>query len=355
MRKLNLSERQKIILGLVIQEFVDQAQPIGSKFIVDRYNLDFSSATVRNELSILAEEGLLRQPHTSAGRIPTEEGYRYFVQELMRSPHLPHPIRQTISHQFYQAGKDMDKSIRLASSILANQAHGASIVTAPYAKESQFKHIELISTMGKQVLMVVVLMNGKVIQNTLILKESFTQEQLSETAATINQLCNGKELQDLAILPETIGPLGQDIWKIIKNDMLRDLGKTTGEIYQDGWTNMLDAPEFSDSETARKTLRVLEEGTILEELFAHTMMNTEIGGVQVLIGGEGYWEELKECSLVMARYGHPDAASGVLGVLGPIRMAYRNTISTVHYVAGIMSELVTEMLEDENQHHQINT
>ena len=94
MRKINLSERQKIILGLVIQEFVEKAQPIGSKFIVDQYNLDLSSATVRNELSILAEEGLLRQPHTSAGRIPTEEGYRYFVQELMRSPDLPFPIRQ---------------------------------------------------------------------------------------------------------------------------------------------------------------------------------------------------------------------------------------------------------------------
>ena len=350
---INLSERQKVILGLVIQEFVDQAQPIGSKFIVNRYNLDFSSATVRNELSILAEEGLLRQPHTSAGRIPTEEGYRYFVQELMRSPHLPYPIRQTISHQFYQAGKDMKKSIRLASSILANQAHGAAIVTAPYIKETQFKHIELISTMGKQVLMILVLMNGKVIQSTLILKEGVSQESLSETANSINHLCFGKELEELALLPDIFGGLRQDIWKIVHDDLQRSKAKPTGEIYQDGWSNMLNEPEFSDSETARKKLRVLEEGNILEELFAHTMTNTDIGGVQVLIGGEGYWEELKDCSLVMARYGHSESASGILGVLGPIRMAYRNTISTVNYVAEIMSELVTEMLEDENQHNQI--
>lgn len=353
MRKINLSERQKIILGLVIQEFVEKAQPIGSKFIVDQYNLDLSSATVRNELSILAEEGLLRQPYTSAGRIPTEEGYRYFVEELMRSPDLPFPIRQTISHQFYQAGKDMKKSIQLASSILANQAHGAAIVTAPYMKETKFKHIELISTMGKQALMVLVLMSGKVIQNTLILKESISQEKLSETAAKINQLCHGKDLKELSFLPETIGVLGQDIWKIVQEDLQRNQSRATGEIFQDGWTNMLKEPEFSDSETARKTLQILEEGSIFEELFAQTVMNLDIGGVQVLIGGEGYWEELKDCSIVMARYGHPEAASGIMGVLGPIRMSYRNTISTVHYVAEIMSELVTEMLEDEIQLNQI--
>lgn len=352
MRTINLSERQKVILGLVVQEFVEQAHPIGSKFIVDHYNLDFSSATVRNELSILSEEGLLKQPHTSAGRIPTEEGYRYFVQELMRSPHLPFPIRQTISHQFYQTGKDMNKSIRLASSILANQAHGAAIVTAPYIKETRFKHIELISTMGKQVLMILVLMNGKVNQNTLILKDSISQENLSETTETINTLCYGKELEELVMLPETLGTLGQDIWKIVQEDLQRNQIAMTGEIYQDGWANMLNEPEFSDSEAARKALRVLEERQILEELFNHTIMNTEIGGVQVVIGGEGYWEELKDCSLVMARYGHQDTASGILGVLGPIRMAYRNTISTVHYVAGIMSNLVTEMLEDENQHNK---
>ncbi len=353
MRKINLSERQKIILGLVIQEFVEKAQPIGSKFIVDQYKLDFSSATVRNELSILAEEGLLRQPHTSAGRIPTEEGYRYFVQELMRSPDLPYPIRQTISHQFYQAGKDMKKSIRLASSILANQARGAAIVTAPFMKETKFKHIELISTMGKQALMVLVLMSGKVIQNILILKESISQEKLSETSTKINQLCHGKELKELSFLPETIGALGNDIWKIVQEDLQRNQTRATGEIFQDGWSNMLKEPEFSDSETARKTLQILEEGAIFEELFSQTMMNLDIGGVQVLIGGEGYWEELKDCSIVMARYGHPEAATGIMGVLGPIRMSYRNAISTVHYVAEIMSELVTEMLEDEIQLNQI--
>ncbi len=353
MRKINLSERQKIILGLVIQEFVEKAQPIGSKFIVDQYNLDLSSATVRNELSILAEEGLLRQPHTSAGRIPTEEGYRYFVQELMRSPDLPFPIRQTISHQFYQAGKDMKKSIQLASSILANQARGAAIVTAPYMKETKFKHIELISTMGKQALMVLVLMSGKVIQNTLILKESISQEKLSETAAKINQLWHGKDLKEFSFLPETIGALGNDIWKIVQEDLQRTQSHSTGEIFQDGWSNMLMEPEFSDSETARKTLQILEEGAIFEELFSQTIMNLDIGGVQVLIGGEGYWEELKDCSIVMARYGHPEAASGIMGVLGPIRMSYRNAISTVHYVAEIMSDLVTEMLEDEIQLNQI--
>jgi heat-inducible transcriptional repressor len=110
-----LSERQKLILGLVIQEYVESAQPVGSKSLVRRYSLDISSATVRNEMAALAELGLLRQPHTSAGRVPTEEGYRYFVGQLMRRPDLPANTKHTITHQFYQARNDVDEWMRLAA------------------------------------------------------------------------------------------------------------------------------------------------------------------------------------------------------------------------------------------------
>jgi heat-inducible transcriptional repressor len=156
----DLSDRQKLILTLVITDYIETAQPVGSGYIVDHWGLDVSSATVRNELVALTDMGYLRQPHTSAGREPTEDGYRYFVRQLMGHTDLPAPTKQTITHQFYQAGADVDLWMRLAASVLAHQSQAASLVTAPHPERSIFKHLELIGTRGRQVLMVLVLSGG---------------------------------------------------------------------------------------------------------------------------------------------------------------------------------------------------
>jgi heat-inducible transcriptional repressor len=156
-----LSERQKLLLALVIREYIDSVQPVGSKRLVNKYSLDFSSATLRNEMVVLTELGYLRQPYTSAGRVPTEEGYRYFVRQLMGQTELPQNTRRTISHQFYQAGQDVDRWMRLAASVLAHQSQGASLVTSPHTEKPRFKHLELIATQGRQVLMVLVLAGGQ--------------------------------------------------------------------------------------------------------------------------------------------------------------------------------------------------
>src|SRR5512146_2148016 len=127
-----LSERQKFLLTLVVHEHIRTALPVGSQHLVERYRLDMSSATVRNELSALTEMGYLRQPHTSAGRVPSEEGYRYFVGRLVQETVLPETLRQTISHQFYQMRHDVDQWMRLAASVLARQSQAASLGTAPH-------------------------------------------------------------------------------------------------------------------------------------------------------------------------------------------------------------------------------
>ena len=130
-----LTERQKTLLMLVIRDYIEMAQPVGSNALVKRYHLDLSSATVRNELSALDEMGYLRQPHTSAGRIPSEEGYRFFVGQMMHQAELPEAIQHTITHQFYQARPDVDQWMTLAASILAHQSQGVSVVTAPHAEQ----------------------------------------------------------------------------------------------------------------------------------------------------------------------------------------------------------------------------
>jgi heat-inducible transcriptional repressor len=338
-----LTERQKLILALVIRDHIEHAQPVGSKHLVEDYGLGFSSATVRNEMVELTDAGYLSQPHTSAGREPTEEGYRYFVRQLMGHTELPDRTKRTITHQFYQARQDMDHWMRLAASVLAHQSQAASLVTAPYPETVRFKHLELISTLGRQVLMVLVLTGGEVRQQMLMLAEPVAQERLSAVAELFNRRCQGLNVDGITALTGQLEALEQDILKLVVDEMERSSAILGGEVYRDGLVNVLSEPEFAEVEVARSALRVLEERSLLEDLLTSTVLTTSVGGVQVLIGGEGTWEELRQCSMVLSRYGVPDLATGTLGVLGPIRMEYGHTISTVRFVAGLLSDLVVEM------------
>jgi len=343
---IELSERQKLILALVVRDHIDTTQPVGSARLVKYYNLDFSSATVRNDMMVLTELGYLRQPHTSAGRVPTEEGYRYFVRQLMGHTELPLETRRTIAHQFYQIGQNVDRWMRLAASVLAQHAQAASLVTAPHYELARFKHLELIGTRGRHVLMVLVMDNGEIRQQMLSLAEPVSQERLSAAANQINRLCEGLNPDRIAAIKSQMEALEQDVLTLVVEDMRRSQQILGGEVYRDGLAHVLAEPEFAEAETARKALRFLEERSLLEDLLARTVMTSTVGGVQVLIGGEGTWEELRDCSFVLARYGVPGLATGTLGVLGPIRMAYGQSISTVRYVAGLLSDLVVDLHAD---------
>jgi heat-inducible transcriptional repressor len=342
-----LTERQKTLLILIIRDYIESAQPVGSKRLAEHYHINLSSATIRNEMGALTEMGYLRQPHTSAGRVPTEEGYRYFVSQMMNNAELPETIQQTIAHQFHQSRADMNQWMTLAASVLAHQSQGVSVVTAPHAEQSRYKHVELISTQGRQVLMVLVMMGGEVSQQFLTLAEPVSQERLSQTASRLNGLLVGLSADAITALPARSDALDQDILTLILQDMRRTADLISGEIYTDGLTNVLSEPEFSDSDEARRALKLFEERSTLRNLLARTTTNSNIGGLQVLIGGEGEWEELRQCSIVLARYGVPGMATGTLGVLGPMRMSYAKTIPTVRYVAGLLSDLVNDTITGE--------
>jgi heat-inducible transcriptional repressor len=342
-----LSERQKLILALIIRDYIETAQPVGSIRLVDHFVMDVSSATVRNDMVALTEMGYLRQPHTSAGRVPTEEGYRFFVRQLMGHSELPVPTQRTIIHQFYQAGADIDRWMRLAASVLAHQSQAASLVTAPRAMSPLFKHLELISTRGRQVLMVLVLSGGEVSQQMLTLAEPVTQTQLSAAAENISQHCQELNMDGIAAVSSQMDILEQDVIKLVFDEMLRSRERLTGELYRDGLTHVLAEPEFGETALARKALRILEERPLLDDVLTRTVLTSEPGGVQVLIGGEGTWEELRDCTMILARYGTSHMATGTLGVLGPIRMPYGRTIPMVRFMAGLLSNLVEDMLLEE--------
>ncbi|HTX92917.1 MAG TPA: heat-inducible transcriptional repressor HrcA [Anaerolineales bacterium] len=346
----DLTERQRFLLALIVRDYTETAEPVGSKRLVEYYKLELSSATIRNEMAALTEMGYLRQPHPSAGRVPTEEGYRYFVTHVVYQADLPEPARDTISHQFYQARQDVEQWMPLAASILAHHSHAASIVTAPHSERSRYKHVELIATRGRQVLMVLVTTGGEVSQQILTLAEPVVQARLSAAADHLNQVCLLKTTDEIGALPPRPDALEKDILTLVLQDMSRGEQRVSGEIFLDGLTNVLSEPEFLESDDARRAVRLFEERSLLQDLLARTTNNATVGGVQVLIGGEGEWEDLKQCSVVLARYGIPGLATGTLGVFGPMRMPYARTIPTVRFMADLLSGLISEtMVGEENE------
>jgi len=342
-----LTERQRLILALVVGEHIASAQPVGSKHLVTKYRLSVSAATVRNELARLTRLGYLRQPHASAGRVPTEKGYRTFVTELMGRVDLPAEVKHTIAHQFGQVRQDMEAWMRLAASVLARQSRMAALVTAPHPEEVRYQHVELVALYGRRILMVLVLASGEVRQQILVLSEPVPQARLRAVADRLNAYCADKTWEELAILPTPADALEADILLLVRREMEAVQQDWTEDLVHDGLAQVLNEPEFGESEAARRTLRLIEERTLLEQLFRRMVATAEVGGVQVLIGGENTWEELRDCAIVLARYGVSGVATGMLGVVGPMRMAYSRTIPTVRYVAHVLTDLVSDTLLDE--------
>jgi len=333
-----------MLLLLIIRDYIDAAQPVGSRRLVERFRLDLSSATIRNEMAALTDLGYLRQPHTSAGRVPTEEGYRFFVGRMMYRAELPQSVRKAIVTQFHEARADMDQWMHLAASVLAHRSQGASVVTAPRSVIARFRHIELVSTQGRQVLMVLVLAGGEVSQQVLTLAAAVSQDRLSQTASHINGLFSGLSPDELASAAARADALERDILLLVSADMRRFTDSSAGEIYTDGLTNVLAEPEFAGSDDARHALKILEERSVLRDVLSRTSNEDPAGGLQVLIGGEGEWQELRQCSMILARYGVPGIVTGTLGVLGPMRMPYSRTIPMVRFVARLLSGFVNDRI-----------
>jgi heat-inducible transcriptional repressor len=342
-----LNSRQQMILGLVVREHVSTAAPVGSKGLADKFKLGVSSATIRNELARLEEMGYLTHPHTSAGRLPTEKGYRYFVERLMGDSELPLDERRTIAHQFHQVQQDVEQWMRLAAAVLARTARNAALITAPQASRARFKHVQLISTHGQMVLLILVLQDGSVKQEMLTLAQTLSQESLDEVSRRVNNTCENLSAEGIATLRPTLPAFEAEISGVLADILQQTELRTTSPVYRDGLAEVLKQPEFERREESETLLRVMEaHSSVLEEVLANAV-SPYVGGVQVVIGGEGRWQELRDYSLVLARYGVPDQATGALGVLGPTRMPYGRAISAVRYVADLMSDLISDLYSPE--------
>ena len=343
-RDIYITERQRQILAIIIEQYVATARPVASEHITGHYSLNVSSATVRNEMVELERAGLIAQPHTSAGRVPSDRGYRYFVENLMTPTALSTSEQRTIRHQFHQIEMDVEEWVRLATAVLARTVRSAAVATTPRSTAVRLKHFEFLSISDMRVLIVLVGHDGTVTQQMLTLDESWDQERLSNLAARLNPAFEGKtsaqinnwlkEEDNARSLPA----LAREVLVPALSAMLSRLQRPeTAHIYHEGLSHILAQPEFHHPEKVQQLLELFEQGGLWASLIA-SVLNQE--GVQVIIGDEGHGGGMASCSVVLARYGLENQMAGVLGVVGPMRMPYSRSVSTVRYMSQLLSDLL---------------
>jgi heat-inducible transcriptional repressor len=341
-----VAARRNRVLSIVIQEYTRNAQPVGSNTIAQEYDLGVSAATIRNDLAALERDGLLTHPHTSAGRIPTDAGYRYFVHKLLADTELPSTERKLIRSEFSDARRELDQWLRVSTSVLARASHGAAVATPPRAAQSRFKHIELVGIHDTTVLLVLVLEEGAVKQQLLDLDEPMEQADLSRISNELNdRLANATAAEVLPRSQQLTARGAQSLLAaqvafLIAEIMGRLDNQLGSQIYRDGLAQVLEAPEFAENANARKIVRVLEQRPLLQEILDEYLIGDD---VRVVIAGDGRFDELQDISLVISSYGVSNHATGMLGVIGPLRMSYGRSISAVRFVAGVMSDMVGDM------------
>ena len=332
-----LSERQARVLKAIVEDHIRHAGPVASEALVRDHALNVSSATVRNEMSELESLGYIYQPHTSAGRIPSEKGYRYFVQRLMEEERIPRSEQLTIRHQFHQVALAREEWLQLAAAVLARSVHAAAIVSAPQTVQCRVKHFEALLMQEGLGLLVLVLQDGTVKQQLIPVPSETTQEDLSRASNRLNGLFAGKARREIANLTSEFGPAEGLLQHEVLSLMAQIDAREAVSVYHDGLVELLDQPEFARVERARAIVEVLERPQTLRELLPSVPADD---GIRILIGSENRWDWMKECAFVLARYGAAGDVTGVVGVLGPLRLSYSVAVPAVRYVSRIMTELL---------------
>ena len=341
-----LTDRRARLLSLIISEFVDSAQPVGSETLVRKHDVRFSSATIRNEMARLEEEGYISHPHTSAGRVPSDKGYRYYVEALMEERDLPWETKQTIRHQFHQAGRDEDEWIHLSAAVLARAVENAAVVTLPRTAESRLKRIELVGIQDTAALLVLVLQQARIKQQVLIFPDPVDQEALSQISLHLNNAFGGHSAGEIARSQAQLTQVEWHVANAVREIMTAADRGGFDVAYLEGVRNVLSKPEFATGDKMLNLLEVLEQRN-LTRLIPFREISAD--GVTVMIGAENEEDAMRDYSIVVSPYGNPGGITGAMAVVGPTRMHYSRTISTVRFISGLMSEMLDTYYGDERR------
>jgi heat-inducible transcriptional repressor len=343
-----LDLRSQAILRAVIEEYVTTALPVGSQALVERYRLGVSSATVRNILAELELAGLLSHPHTSAGRIPTDAGYRWYVEAIIEGALMPEVEQLMIRHQFGQVEFASEQWFRLAASTIASLSRAAGLATAAKPIAAHIRRVDLVSINDRLASLVIVMREGSIKQSLVTLLTAEDQLALSSVAGYLNELVAGRTGSQVEValrrldLERPHAALIDRVGQRIVQTLRAYDHEAVEEVFSDGLLNVMGAPEFAQSDKLRRVFSALENRAYLGELVARVAAS---GEVMVYIGEENLAPDMREVALILAPYGRPGQAVGVVGVLGPTRLAYSDAIGSVRFVSGLMNELVEHLYE----------
>lgn len=335
-----LDERKRKILQTIIQTYLETGEPVGSRTISKCADLNLSSATIRNEMADLEDLGYILQPHTSAGRIPSDKGYRFYVDRLMEEKEQE---VTEIRDQMLEKADKMDQLLQQAAKVLANNTNYATMISAPTYNRNKLKFIQL-SQVDEHHIIAVVVMEGNIIKNKLVeVNELLDNETLLKLNMLLNTNLNGMAIEEInlgmiAKLKEQAGIHSGVISDVL--DTVADAIQTNEdlEIYTSGATNIFKYPELSDKQSAQEIISAFEEKQQLASLVTQTLSSEDNKGIQVYIGHETPVQTMKDCSVVTATYELGEGMQGTIGIIGPKRMDYENVMSTLKTM---MAELDT--------------
>lgn len=325
-----LDERKVKILDAIIRNYLDTGEPVGSRTISKYSDLNLSSATIRNEMSDLEEMGYILQPHTSAGRIPSDKGYRFYVDNLMKEKEQ----EVTEMKEFMiEHTEKMEQVLQQMAKMLAANTNYAAMITAPSYQRNKVKFLQL-SQVDKDQILAVIVMEGNIVKNKMIsTREALDNETILKLNILLNTSLNGLSVEQINL--GTISKLKEQagIHSNIVSDVLDALADALQEdedleIYTSGTTNILKYPELRDSQKASELLSAFEEKQQLADLVNGTLMSEETG-IQVYIGDESPVKNMKDCSVVTATYQLGEGLQGTIGIIGPKRMDYENVVDNL--------------------------
>ena len=341
-----LTLRQRQVLRIVVEEFVADAQPVGSRRIAKERDLGVSAATIRNDLAQLEALGLLTKPHASAGRVPSLLGYRIYVMYLIGNHRLPREHRNQLRHRFEAIDSASPSWLREATRLLSAEANSLALATDLRYVNHRLRHVELISVQEHRILMIVVLEDGHVCQRMLDVPEKVEQADLTVISAELNHLLPGLKRAQIQEKALEASAVAKEFCQLVSDLMPVAEGDGSSSIVRQGLGHILDAPEFAESRRVRKVVDIFDSGPRIEEIL---MLAPQPDDVHVLIAGDNRkeWSDLADISLVLSAYGIPNRAIGIVGVVGPVRMAYRYNMGTVRFMAALMSARVRETEGDD--------
>ncbi len=334
-------DRKLEVLRAIISDFISTNEPVGSKTLADRYNLGVSPATIRNDMAVLEEEGLIAQPHTSAGRIPTDAGYRMFVDKLTAVKPLSPAERRAI-HAFLDGAVDLDDVLHRAVRTLAQLTRNVAVIQYPSLSRSQVRHLELVSLTSARLMLVMITDTGRVEQRVVELPAPVTDDAVADMRATLNAHLRDRPLADapgiVTDLPEQVAPELRGLLATLSSVLLETLAEQHGDrVLLGGTANLTE--HALDFPAIRPVLEALEEQVVLLRLLDQAVATRN---VVVRIGNENEHEAFTGTSVVTTGYGVRGASLGAVGVLGPRRMDYAHTMARVAAVARYVGELIAE-------------